>query len=369
VCERIGDALTHGARLLERGSGVEQALELLAERFRWILVACAVGIDSDLLEVAASMRDRVGRIAAQTDAAACAHAIALCDATGRNARGSSAPRALYDACVARIALSTRFAGGASLLAGGGSDSKKAVDPAARAATGPAISSAASSTLVSSLLSSQVPSQATSQVSARAPVPVPVAAPAAVSSRPFAAEPKSQSTPPVKPVVAAGQPAAVAPAADIAELRVRLAQVAARSPRDGAMSEQIEIIDFSGDCVRVALVDNGSGQYLATNPDPIRTLLSRAAGRPLRVTLDLSRLRQQSDAPRALQADDPSVRNDPLVRRAAELLDATVIAVVPRFAEESEKPTDAEPGEAKSADDAIPTDEPVSYETMEFDQFD
>ena len=159
------------------------------------------------------------------------------------------------------------------------------------------------------------------------------------------------------------------AADIAELRVRLAQVAARSPRDGAMSEQIEIIEFSGDCVRVALVDNGSGQYLATNPDPIRTLLSRAAGRPLRVTLDLSRLRQQSDAPRALQADDPSVRNDPLVRRAAELLDATVIAVVPRFAEESEKPTDAEPGETKSADDAIPTDEPVSYETMEFDQFD
>ena len=363
VCERIGDALTHGARLLERGSGVEQALELLAERFRWILVACAVGIDSDLLEVAASMRDRVGRIAAQTDAAACAHAIALCDATGRNARGSSAPRALYDACVARIALSTRFAGGASLLAGGGSDSKKAVDPAARAATGPAISSAASSTQVST------------QVSARAPVPVAVpgpgavAAPAAVSSRPFAAEPKSQSTPLVKPVVAAGQPAAVAPAADIDELRVRLAQVAARSPRDGAMSEQIEIIEFSGDCVRVALVDNGSGQYLATNPDPIRTLLSRAAGRPLRVTLDLSRLRQQSDAPRALQADDPSVRNDPLVRRAAELLDATVIAVVPRFAEESEKPTDAEPGETKSADDAIPTDEPVSYETMEFDQFD
>ena len=361
VCERIGDALTHGARLLERGSGVEQALELLAERFRWILVACAVGIDSDLLEVAASMRDRVGRIAAQTDAAACAHAIALCDATGRNARGSSAPRALYDACVARIALSTRFAGGASLLAGGGSDSKKAVDPAARAATGPAISSAASSTQVST------------QGSARAPVPVAVpvavAAPAAVSSRPFAAEPKSQSTPLVKPVVAAGQPAAVAPAADIAELRVRLAQVAARSPRDGAMSEQIEIIEFSGDCVRVALVDNGSGQYLATNPDPIRTLLSRAAGRPLRVTLDLSRLRQQSDAPRALQADDPSVRNDPLVRRAAELLDATVIAVVPRFAEESEKPTDAEPGETKSADDAIPTDEPVSYETMEFDQFD
>ena len=58
VCERVADALLHGARLLERGSGVEQALELLAERFRWILVASAAGTQSDLLEVAASMRDR-----------------------------------------------------------------------------------------------------------------------------------------------------------------------------------------------------------------------------------------------------------------------------------------------------------------------
>ncbi|MEY5061832.1 MAG: polymerase subunit tau, partial [Planctomycetota bacterium] len=109
VCERVGDALAHGARLLERGSGVEQALELLAERFRWILVASAAGTESDLLEVAASMRERVARIAAQTDAAYAAHAIALCDATARNARGSSAPRALYDACLARLALATRFA--------------------------------------------------------------------------------------------------------------------------------------------------------------------------------------------------------------------------------------------------------------------
>ncbi|MFZ9914567.1 MAG: DNA polymerase III subunit gamma/tau [Phycisphaerales bacterium] len=134
VDERPADALKHGARLLERGSGVEQALELLAERFRWMLVASAAGGDSDLLEVAQSMRERVLRLGGRADTAFSAHAIVVCDATARNARGSSAPRALYDACLARLALSTRFAGGAALLSGGG-DSKKAGDPAALRASG------------------------------------------------------------------------------------------------------------------------------------------------------------------------------------------------------------------------------------------
>jgi DNA polymerase III gamma/tau subunit len=327
VCERVADALLHGARLLERGSGVEQALELLAERFRWILVASAAGTESDLLEVAASMRDRVARIAGQTDAAFASHAIALCDATARNARGSSAPRALYDACLARLALSTRFASGAALLAGGGGDSKKAGNPAAPRATGasPAVF---------------------------AVEPKPAAAPTVVAP-PVAAPPSSA-------------PAVAAPAANLAELRLRLEQVAERSPRERALVDQIEVLDFAGDSARVALVDNGSGQYLVTNPDPIRTLISRAAGRPVRITLDTSRLRKEADAPRPVQVDDPSVRNDPLVRKAAELFDASVIAVTPRFASDAEKPV--ENVETKSGDEAVsgavPSDDPVSFDTMD-----
>jgi hypothetical protein len=155
---------------------------------------------------------------------------------------------------------------------------------------------------------------------------------------------------------------VAPAATLAELKSRLDQVAERSPRERALVDQIEVLDFAGDSARVALVDNGSGQYLVTNPDPIRTLISRAAGRPVRITLDTSRLREHSDAPRPVQIDDPSVRNDPLVRKAAELFDASVIAVTPRFAGDAEKP--AESAEAKSGEDAVPTDEPVSFDTMD-----
>ena len=333
VCERVGDALANGARLLERGSGVEQALELLAERFRWILVASAVGTESDLLEVAASMRERVARIASQTDAAFCAHAIALCDATGRNARGSSAPRALYDACLARLALSTRFASGAALLAGGGAgggaDSKKAGNPAAPRATG-----------------------ATSVEAKPARPALPAPTPVQTAVKPIA-----------QPAAAPAATTAATPAANMSELRARLEQVAERSPRDRALFEQIEVLDFSGDAARVALVDHGSGQYLATNPDPIRTLLSRAAGRPLRITLDTSRLRSDADAPRPTAIDDPAIRNDPLVRRAAELFDATVIAVTPRFAQDAAKATDAATG---TAGDGVSTDEPASIDAVSID---
>jgi len=318
VCERVPDALAQGARLLERGSGVEQALELLAERFRWILVASAAGTESDLLEVAASMRERVARIAGQTDAAFCAHAIALCDATSRNARGSSAPRALYDACLARLALSSRFASGAALLAGGGAsagtDSKKAGNPVAPRAMG---------------TSAVEPKPATS--SAPAPVPVPASAP----------------------------PAAALPAASLAELRSRLSLAAERSPRDAALVAQIEVVEFGGDSARVALVDDGSGKYLSANPDPIRTLLSRAAGRPVRITLDTSRLRADADAPRPASIDDPAVRADPLVRKAAELFDATVIAVTPRIDEQP-----SEDADAAAADDGAVAGESAPADTMD-----
>ncbi|MCE2885310.1 MAG: hypothetical protein LW806_10470, partial [Planctomycetaceae bacterium] len=138
-------------------------------------------------------------------------------------------------------------------------------------------------------------------------------------------PARDPAPPVAP-----PPASPAPAADIAELRKRLAAVAAANPKDHAMLEMIELVEFTGDAVRVAIeVGEGHGRYLATNPDPIRALFSRAAGRPLRLTLDKREAPDAVPRPKMILPDDPSVRNDPLVRRAAELLDASVVAVTPR----------------------------------------
>jgi len=338
VCERVADALAHGARLLERGSGVEQ-----------VALHAGGARDQDPAE-------------------------ALCDATGRNARGSSAPRALYDACMARLALSSRFAGGAALLAGasaggGGADSKKAGNPAAPRATGPLA----------------VEPKLT-QHTAQGVAPVSASQGAAAPARAAPAAPVASVAPaaPIGSAAAAAPSAPAAPAATLAELKSRLEKVAERSPRERALFDQIEVLEYSGETVRVALVDDGSGQYLATNPDPIRTLLSRAAGRPLRLVLDTSRLRRDADAPRPVQVDDPEVRNNPLVRRAAELLDATVIAVTPRFAHQPDKMEGAQVDDArsdagttdgaspKSTDGAAPSDEPMPFDSaddgLEFESF-
>ena len=322
VAENPGDALRHGARLLERGSGVEQALELLAERFRWVLVAAAAGGESDLLEVAQSMRDRVLALAASADAAFAAHAIALCDATARNARGSSAPRALYDACLARLALSKRFAAGAALLAGGGAgaDSKKAGDPGARSAPGPARTPA--------VAIASAPTPATSSVSASAAPPAPRASAQPVATAPAAVE---------------------QPARTLAELQSRLAAIAARNPREEALLGQFELVAFDGESARVALrADDSSGKFLAQNPEPVRALVARAAGRFVRVAVDV--VQDESavvEAPK-ISVGDPSVRADPLVRKAAELFDASIVAVTPRIAA-----GDGGADGASGADGAVP----------------
>jgi DNA polymerase III subunit gamma/tau len=330
VEERIGDALRHGARLLERGSGVEQALELLAERFRWILVACATAgarDAADLLEVAQSMRARVERIASSTDAAQAAHAIALCDAAARNARSSSAPRALYDACVARLSLSSRFAAGAALLAGngGGAHVKKAGDPAARSAVGPtSLRSAADPASSSEVLRVAVEPKFASRQSGSTGT---AGAQAATSQQRAPASlpptgPGSNVAPTVAPTVA--------PAQDLAELKARLSAIAAKSPRDAALVSQCEVVSFTEGNARVTVRDDGGGQYLAGNPEPLRTLLARAAGRAVRVSVDMCAASDAPGAPRPIAVDDSEVRNDPLVRRAADLFDATIVAVTRRI---------------------------------------
>jgi DNA polymerase-3 subunit gamma/tau len=343
VSERTGDALRHGARLLERGSGVEQALELLAERFRWILVAAATAgakDAGDLLEVAQSMRARVERIAAASDAAQAAHAIALCDAAARNARGSSAPRALYDACLARLSLSSRFAAGAALMAGAreGNDSKKAGNPAARGAGGESRAPDANAVPVAI-------------VAAGSPA---VALPRSLEPKPVVAEPKPVVAA-AKPVVAAAKPvvaAAPLPARDLSELCARLAGIAEHAPRDQALAGQLEVLAFTGDSARVAVRDDGGGRYLAANPEPIRALLSRAAGRPVRVTVESRESPRREQHVATAGIDDASVRNDPIVRKAILLLDATIVGVASRAlptVEEGSQDADA------TRDGAVETD--------------
>ena len=117
-----------------------------------------------------------------------------------------------------------------------------------------------------------------------------------------------------------------------------------------------MLAFTGDSARIAVRDDGGGRYLAANPEPIRALLSRAAGRPVRVTVE-SRESPRREQPAATVAiDDASVRNDPIVRKAMMLFDATIVGVANRAVatgEEGSQEADAARDGAVEAD-ATPT---------------
>jgi len=108
---RSGDAaaaLDRASALLEQGVPVERALELLADRYRTLMLVAVCGPDSPLLELSAEARPIVAAQVAGTAAEALIHHIAICDAAARHARGASTPRTLLDATVARLALADRF---------------------------------------------------------------------------------------------------------------------------------------------------------------------------------------------------------------------------------------------------------------------
>ncbi len=102
-------ALERAAALLESGSSVDQALELMADRLRTLMLARVCGGESELIELADEARAEAVRDAQSFEAASLAHMIALCDAVLRAAKQSAAPRTLFDAAVVRLALAARFA--------------------------------------------------------------------------------------------------------------------------------------------------------------------------------------------------------------------------------------------------------------------
>jgi len=113
-------ALEHCAALLEGGTSIEQALELMADRFRTLMVAAVCGADSELVELAEEARADAARDAKSFEPATLAHLIAVSDAVLRAVKQSGAPRTLFDAAVVRMALAARFAPVGEVAAAGGS---------------------------------------------------------------------------------------------------------------------------------------------------------------------------------------------------------------------------------------------------------
>lgn len=128
-----------------------------------------------------------------------------------------------------------------------------------------------------------------------------------------------------------------------------------------MLGQFEVVAFDGESARIILrADDASGRFLASNPEPLRALVAKAAGRFVRVAVEVDVEAAESAEPEAprISVGDPSVRNDPLVRKATELFDASVVAVSPRMSADADAPAEGEPA-GEAADRAEPVrDEPL-----------
>jgi DNA polymerase III gamma/tau subunit len=125
-------ALERAAALLEGGTSVEQALELLADRFRTLMLAAVCGAGSELVELSEEQRAEAAQDAGRFDPATLAHLIAVCDGVLRAAKQSGSPRTLFDAAVVRMALAARFAPASEAAAG-----PVPTEPPAKKATRPA----------------------------------------------------------------------------------------------------------------------------------------------------------------------------------------------------------------------------------------
>ncbi len=115
ACGDPAGGLTAAASLLEAGMSPEHALDTIAARLRDCLLVRTCGAETAMVDLPRESRQQLAQHAEHFDPPALVHLITLCDGAVRNVRGSSVPRALFDAVVARLCMSEHFVTAATLL--------------------------------------------------------------------------------------------------------------------------------------------------------------------------------------------------------------------------------------------------------------
>ncbi|MFT5424188.1 MAG: DNA polymerase-3 subunit gamma/tau [Phycisphaerales bacterium] len=128
LCSALLDALADGdprpalesaAALLDKGISMDLILEALLDRLRDLMVLCACGPDTPLVELTAAERKAEIDRASRFDAAGLVHMIAVVESVQRGIKSSPAPRALFDACCVRLAMTEKLADVTAILQGAG----------------------------------------------------------------------------------------------------------------------------------------------------------------------------------------------------------------------------------------------------------
>ena len=112
-----GPVLDRASELLVRGNSIDQFIEALMLRFRDLMVLCACGPETPLVELTSEARAEEVKRAKRFDAAGVVHMIALCENVRKAAKDTAVPRPLLDALLVRLALTEKLADVTAVIAG------------------------------------------------------------------------------------------------------------------------------------------------------------------------------------------------------------------------------------------------------------
>jgi hypothetical protein len=104
-------------------------------------------------------------------------------------------------------------------------------------------------------------------------------------------------------------------------------LSAETPADHARLEHLVFESFDGHRLRLTLdtPDAGLGRWLAGQTAQLAEMIRRATARNVIVEIDTSALKG-ADGPQAVRKRIEEAQQSPLVRRAMEIFDATVVEV-------------------------------------------
>ncbi len=113
---QAGPALQKADALLSKGISIDTLLETLSSRFRDLMLLCACGPDTPLVDLSDQARQAEAARCLPFDPAGLTHMIALCENVQRSVKSSSSPRSLMDALIVRLAMTEKIAEVTAVLA-------------------------------------------------------------------------------------------------------------------------------------------------------------------------------------------------------------------------------------------------------------
>jgi len=112
---KLQEAFLSSDVLISSGISLDRVLEVLAMSFRNALIGKVCGADTPMLELSDGAREIITTIGNQLNESQLTYMIALCDATSRQVRRGGTGRALFDATIARLCMSSSIAQAGNIL--------------------------------------------------------------------------------------------------------------------------------------------------------------------------------------------------------------------------------------------------------------